>query len=85
MAAGLADHPAVERGVQWLIDQQQPDGTWAESEFTGTGFPRVFYLKYHAYPIYFPLLALGTFAKARGKQLPTQQLDHHSPRLRVVG
>jgi squalene-hopene/tetraprenyl-beta-curcumene cyclase len=85
MAAGLADHPAVERGVQWLVDQQQPDGTWAESEFTGTGFPRVFYLKYHAYPIYFPLLALGTFAKARGKQLPAQHLDHHSPRLRVVG
>ncbi|QDU31076.1 Squalene--hopene cyclase [Anatilimnocola aggregata] len=85
LAAGLAEHPAVERGVQWLVDQQQEDGTWAETEFTGTGFPRVFYLKYHAYPIYFPLLALATYANARGQELPKPQRESVSPRLRVVG
>ena len=41
------------------------DGTWDEPEFTGTGFPRVFYLRYHYYPIYFPLLALSQWAAAR--------------------
>ena len=43
---------------------QNDDGTWDEPEFTGTGFPRVFYLRYHYYPIYFPLLALSHWAVA---------------------
>ena len=85
MAAGLAHHPAVERGVQWLVAQQQPDGTWAEDQFTGTGFPRVFYLKYHAYPIYFPLLALANYARAHGKPIPPLAAEVKQPRLRVVG
>jgi len=62
MAAGLEDHPAVARGVRYLAATQLPDGTWAEPEFTGTGFPRVFYLRYHYYRIYFPLLALSQWA-----------------------
>jgi squalene-hopene/tetraprenyl-beta-curcumene cyclase len=41
---------------------QENDGTWDEPEFTGTGFPRVFYLRYHDYPIYFPLMALSRWA-----------------------
>ncbi len=45
-----------------MIDQQCADGTWDETEFTGTGFPRVFYLRYHYYPIYFPLLAMAQWA-----------------------
>jgi squalene-hopene/tetraprenyl-beta-curcumene cyclase len=61
-AAGLEQHPAVVRGVRYLLDTQNEDGTWDETEFTGTGFPRVFYLRYHYYPIYFPLLALSTWA-----------------------
>ena len=85
MAAGLAHHPAVERGVEWLVSQQCDDGTWAEDEFTGTGFPRVFYLKYHAYPIYFPLLALSTYARAAGKTLPVAGQQLNQRRLRVVG
>jgi squalene cyclase len=44
--------------VQWLIDSQRDDGTWDEEPFTGTGFPKVFYLKYHMYSLYFPLMAL---------------------------
>ncbi|HZL91635.1 MAG TPA: terpene cyclase/mutase family protein [Pirellulaceae bacterium] len=63
MAAGLGDHPATQRGIRWLLDTQQPEGSWHETEFTGTGFPRVFYLRYHYYPIYFPLLALSEYQR----------------------
>ncbi|MCO6458672.1 MAG: squalene--hopene cyclase, partial [Pirellulaceae bacterium] len=63
LAAGHGKDDAVRRGVQWLIDQQRADGSWNETEFTGTGFPRVFYLRYHLYPQYFPLLALGQYAR----------------------
>lgn len=59
IAAHQAAHPAVRRGIQYLLDTQQPDGSWDEPEFTGTGFPLVFYLRYHLYPVYFPLLALS--------------------------
>lgn len=55
------DSSAVTRGVQWLLDRQRGDGGWDEPQFTGTGFPLVFYLKYHYYPLYFPLLALATY------------------------
>jgi squalene-hopene/tetraprenyl-beta-curcumene cyclase len=65
MAAGQRDGDAVRRGVSYLLDRQADDGSWPEGEWTGTGFPRVFYLRYHLYPIYFPLLALGTYARAR--------------------
>jgi len=67
MAAGEAtgnfEHGAIARGVTYLLNTQQPDGTWNESEFTGTGFPSHFYLKYHFYQQYFPLTALGRYAK----------------------
>jgi squalene-hopene/tetraprenyl-beta-curcumene cyclase len=63
LAAGQQDHPAVARGIRYLIDAQQEDGRWDEPEFTGTGFPRVFYLRYHLYPIYFPLMALAQYAR----------------------
>jgi squalene-hopene/tetraprenyl-beta-curcumene cyclase len=59
VAAGYADHPAASRGIRWLLAQQCEDGSWDETEFTGTGFPLVFYLRYHLYRIYFPLLALA--------------------------
>jgi squalene-hopene/tetraprenyl-beta-curcumene cyclase len=65
-AAGLANHPAAFRGIRYLLESQQSDGSWQESQFTGTGFPLVFYLRYHAYPIYFPLLALGRWLSAVG-------------------
>ena len=66
LAAGQSDRPTVARGVQWLLDTQTPAGDWRETAFTGTGFPRVFYLRYHLYRVYFPLLALSRYASARG-------------------
>ncbi|HUQ69707.1 MAG TPA: prenyltransferase/squalene oxidase repeat-containing protein, partial [Planctomycetaceae bacterium] len=66
IAAGRADSAAAARGVQFLIDTQQSDGGWHETEFTGTGFPRVFYLRYHYYRIYFPLMALARYRAGMG-------------------
>jgi squalene-hopene/tetraprenyl-beta-curcumene cyclase len=63
IAAGMHAHPATRRGVSFLLERQLPDGSWSEPEFTGTGFPRVFYLRYHLYPQYFPTLALAQWAR----------------------
>jgi squalene-hopene/tetraprenyl-beta-curcumene cyclase len=63
LAVAGPDDPAVARGIQWLIDHQAADGAWEEHFYTGTGFPRVFYLKYHLYRLYFPLMALGRFRR----------------------
>ena len=62
LAAGEADSPEVAAGIDALIQTQGPDGNWEEEQFTGTGFPKVFYLKYHLYRLYFPLMALGQYA-----------------------
>ncbi|HVX10467.1 MAG TPA: squalene--hopene cyclase [Pirellulales bacterium] len=64
VAAGRAADPGTQRGVRYLASRQSLDGSWDETEFTGTGFPLVFYLRYHLYPIYFPLLALSRWHKA---------------------
>jgi len=61
MAAGAMDHRATERGIAWLARAQQADGTWQEAPYTAVGFPRVFYLRYHGYKLYFPLLALARY------------------------
>lgn len=63
LSAGEIDTPAVERGIRYLLSTQRQDGTWDEDEFTGTGFPKVFYLEYTYYRHYFPLLALGMFQR----------------------
>jgi squalene-hopene/tetraprenyl-beta-curcumene cyclase len=65
MAAGDVDHPAVERGIDYLRRTQGKDGLWEEPRFTATGFPRVFYLRYHGYPKYFPLWALARYRNLR--------------------
>ncbi|MDR2116508.1 MAG: hypothetical protein LBP87_09005, partial [Planctomycetaceae bacterium] len=62
IAAGKINDHAVYRGIRFLLDRQRNDGTWFEPEFTGTGFPLVFYLKYHYYSVYFPLMALSLYA-----------------------
>jgi squalene-hopene/tetraprenyl-beta-curcumene cyclase len=61
MAVGRADHPAVERGISWLMEHQDEDGVWPEATYTGGGFPRVFYLRYHGYSKIFPLWALARY------------------------
>jgi squalene-hopene/tetraprenyl-beta-curcumene cyclase len=65
MAAGEVGHPAVARGVQYLIDTQTEKGLWDEQRYTATGFPRVFYLRYHGYPKFFPLWALARYRNLR--------------------
>lgn len=69
LAAGRARSDAVSRGIRYLINNQAKDGTWDEAEFTGTGFPRVFYLKYHLYRINFPIMALARYRAAVGRSV----------------
>jgi squalene-hopene/tetraprenyl-beta-curcumene cyclase len=63
LAAGEVHSDAVRRGIEFLVRTQQPDGQWDEREFTGTGFPRDFMLKYHLYRNYWPLWALGRYRR----------------------
>ena len=53
--------PEVSKGIQYLLRNQTPDGSWDEIEFTGTGFPKHFYIRYHNYRNCFPLMALGQY------------------------
>src|SRR5438034_607550 len=66
MAADGIASPAVQRGIDYLVRTQGAEGTWCERLFTGTGFPRHFYLRYHLYRHYFPLMALGRYARLAG-------------------
>ena len=61
MAAGEVDNPAVKRGVEYLKSTQTEKGLWDEQRYTATGFPRVFYLRYHGYAKFFPLWALARY------------------------
>ncbi len=83
LAAAGPDDPAAERAVAWLVARQNADGTWNEDEFTGTGFPCVFYLKYHFYRISFPLYALARYDNLRkgrrknpGIQIHAEEIEH---------
>jgi squalene-hopene/tetraprenyl-beta-curcumene cyclase len=76
IAAGRARTVAVRRGIDYLLQEQDADGSWDEATFTGTGFPRVFYLRYHYYRIYFPLMAI-----ARYKEAIERELEKASPAL----
>ncbi len=83
LAAVGPNDAAVERAIAWLVQHQNGDGTWDEPEFTGTGFPRVFYLKYHLYRISFPLYALARYdnmCKGRRRsvavQIAAEELQH---------
>ena len=61
MAAGEGDTEAVRRGAEYLLSAQAAEGGWSDPEFTAPGFPRVFYLRYHGYSVFFPLWALARY------------------------
>jgi len=63
LAGREENSPEVRRGVQYLLNTQKPDGTWEERYFTGTGFPKHFYIRYHNYRNCFPLMALGQYLR----------------------
>ena len=65
-ACGDPARESIRRGIDYLSRSQNPDGSWTEEETTGTGFPRVFYLRYDMYRLHFPLLALATYRKLVG-------------------
>ena len=65
MAAGEVGNPAVARGVEYLMSTQPEKGLWDEQRYTATGFPRVFYLRYHGYSKFFPLWALARYRNLR--------------------
>ena len=65
MAGGDCGSQSVRKGIEYLIETQKADGTWDEGLFTGTGFPKVFYLTYHYYRNSFPLLALSVYSKLK--------------------
>jgi squalene-hopene/tetraprenyl-beta-curcumene cyclase len=65
MAAGEVANPAVARGIEYLMTTQTPKGLWDEERYTATGFPRVFYLRYHGYSKFFPLWALARYRNLR--------------------
>ncbi|MSR30157.1 MAG: squalene--hopene cyclase [Gemmataceae bacterium] len=66
MAAGEENSLEVRAGLEYLIHNQLQDGSWEEEPFTGTGFPKVFYLRYHFYRVYFPAMALARFSCTHG-------------------
>ncbi|HEX6794359.1 MAG TPA: squalene--hopene cyclase [Casimicrobiaceae bacterium] len=74
MAAGEVSNPAVVRGVDYLMRTQDDEGSWRELAFTATGFPRVFFLRYHGYAKFFPLWALARYRAHLRGSLPRMRL-----------
>ena len=68
MAGGDINSSSVQHGIEYLVDTQRADGQWDEELATGTGFPKVFYLNYHMYQLYFPLLALAAYSKTKSQE-----------------
>ena len=64
VAGGEARNPVAKKGVEFLLQRQNEEGTWWEDEFTGTGFPAHFFIKYHMYQHFFPLMALSRYRNA---------------------
>lgn len=74
-ALGHGDTEGVRRGLDYLLRTQREDGSWKDDYWTGTGFPKVFYLRYHLYAVYFPLLALGIYEKLAADARPAPPLE----------
>jgi squalene-hopene/tetraprenyl-beta-curcumene cyclase len=77
IAAGEGRSEAARRGIDYLAATQQADGNWHEDQFTGTGFPKVFYLKYHLYRLYFPLMALARYKAAQVQHVAPASGEKH--------
>lgn len=75
---GDLDSPFVLRGIEYLLNNQDDNGTWSEEWFTGTGFPRVFYLRYHYYRHYFPLWALAQYHAFTEGEPASTRVDEHA-------
>jgi squalene-hopene/tetraprenyl-beta-curcumene cyclase len=73
-AAGEGDSEAAARGVDFLVGAQLDDGTWNDEQWTATGFPQVFYLRYHYYATYFPLLAMAVGRRALEPSAESEQV-----------
>jgi squalene-hopene/tetraprenyl-beta-curcumene cyclase len=67
---------AIDRGIEFLLNAQQDNGEWIEPEWTGTGFPRHFYLRYDYYRLYFPVWAFGRYVKRYGTKSETNSNGH---------
>ncbi|MHC4218204.1 MAG: squalene--hopene cyclase [Planctomycetota bacterium] len=94
------EDPDLRRAINWLVrtqltDEQatdparnpdgDPPGSWYEPWFTGTGFPRVFYLRYHLYRLYFPLMALGRYLAAGAPAVEAEPVVKFRPKVRMAG
>ncbi len=73
LAAGEVNSYAVQKGISYLLRNQDDQGSWEEELYTGTGFPRVFYLRYHGYSQFFPLWALGVYRRLRAGRKTRQE------------
>jgi squalene-hopene/tetraprenyl-beta-curcumene cyclase len=69
LAANDTRSESVAKGIAYILKTQKKDGSWDEPWYTGTGFPRVFYLRYHFYRIYFPLMAIARYRAAIERDL----------------
>src|SRR5205807_7819926 len=78
--AGETSATEVRDGMDYLVRTQREDGSWDEPWFTGTGFPCVFYLRYHLYCHYFPLWAMGQYVSFTSGTAAERVRDHNSPR-----
>ena len=74
MSVGRIETPQVTRGITYLLENQNDNSEWDEKIYTGTGFPRVFYLRYHGYSHYFPVWALAYYQRLSANN-PTRQAE----------
>jgi len=84
LAGAGPNDPAVSKAISYLVHSQQADGSWSEPDFTGTGFPGVFYLKYHLYRNSFPVYALARYVgqSRRSEEYAALKLNPGEFRLR---
>ena len=85
MAAGEVDHPAVTNGIAYLASTQGQDGFWGEERFTATGFPRVFYLRYHGYAKFFPMWALARYRNLKAANTKSVLVGMYAGAVRGFG